>query len=255
MAINSLFQIFTFSLYAWAFIAVFPGLLGLEGTIVEAGFLAVFNSVLIYLGIPFALGILGRMVLTRLKSRDGYGKVYLPCVAPMAVLALIFTIFVMFSLQGEQMMGRPFDVLWVAIPMSLYFVVMFLASFLIAHRLGVDYSRSATLAITAAGNNFELAIAAAIAVFGIASPVAFATAIGPLVEVPVLIGSSMSAWHSNAGSLQDAMTILTILNRMPKRMHPDRPERLCDGRPVSESHPDCSRTVLHQLCRRNLGSV
>jgi ACR3 family arsenite transporter len=188
VAINSLFQILTFGLYAWAFIAVFPSLMGLEGTIVEVGFLEILNSVLIYLGIPFAMGILSRVLLVRMRGHDWYEDVFLPKIAPLAVTALVFTIFVMFCLQGEQMIERPFDVLWVAIPMSLYFIIMFLVSFVVAHRLGVDYKRSATLAFTASGNNFELAIAVAIAVFGIASPIAFATAIGPLVEVPVLIG-------------------------------------------------------------------
>lgn len=188
VAINSVFQILTFGLYAWVFIAVLPSLVGLQGTVIEVGFSEIFNSVLIYLGIPFALGILSRVLISRLKGHAWYEKVFLPKVAPLAVIALVFTIFVMFSLQGEQMIERPFDVLWIAIPMSLYFVVMFLVSFFIAHRLGVDYKRSATLAFTASGNNFELAIAVAISVFGIASPIAFATAIGPLIEVPVLIG-------------------------------------------------------------------
>ncbi|KEQ30173.1 arsenic resistance protein [Pedobacter antarcticus 4BY] len=188
VALNSIFQIITFGLYAWIFISVLPTYFGMEGTIVEVKFMELFHSVLIYLGIPFALGILGRYFLIRAKGAEWYENIYLPKIAPLAVIALIFTIFVMFSLQGERMLKQPFDVLWIAIPMSAYFLIMFLVSFFLTQRMGIDYRRSATLAFTASGNNFELAIAVGISVFGIASPVAFATAIGPLVEVPVLIG-------------------------------------------------------------------
>lgn len=188
VALNSIFQIITFGFYAWIFISVLPPYFGMEGTIVDVKFKELFNSVLIYLGIPFALGIFGRIFLVKIKGNIWYENNYLPKVAPLAVIALIFTIFVMFSLQGERMLTQPLDVLWIALPMSAYFVIMFMVSFFITHRMGVDYRRSATLAFTASGNNFELAIAVGISVFGIASPVAFATAIGPLVEVPVLIG-------------------------------------------------------------------